>query len=200
MNRQIDIMATRFESLEMASNLLAANVIEIHVRDENCRALELEAVGHTLLPEQATVTIPANKPLGAGIECSLQNVQCNLIEQDAIAIIERQNATGFAVFKQLGVETEGTHATLDNLILDLGLRNNIEHARTLEHLFDTEALADARRTRHNHRSNRTVHCTLGHNVQNFETLTNSLDDLFIGFLALRLRLRHLSSRDHSSVH
>ncbi len=196
-DRQVQKVTARLQSLKVRLNFALTLVIKGLVGDEDDRAVEVESVGDTFLTQETRILVVRNTTGLARIQRTLQDVDSVLIFPN-IAIVKNQNILGIRILVQKGKQTNRGHSALNNLEPRL-LAGQLVKQSCLLHLgMNTVTLADARRASNDHCTDITRNASEAHLIKDFKTLFDTVHSLFIG-LGNNFNCGHHGSLLHRTV-
>lgn len=179
-NTNVHVVAAANDSLEMISKALAANLIKLHVGDEDDPTLVFKLVGDVVLLEIVATAVPADVAHLLAIQRSLEDVQGVLIVEDAVAVVEHQDLALFLVFPKLLVELGRGHRTAHHLIHAAETVEPTQHAqRAHQRALNGMALANASRTTHNQPTDDVHRHCISHLTEDVERFSKFGADLSI---------------------
>lgn len=182
---EVQVVAAAHQRIQVFSHL-ALDLVELDVGDKDHRTTEVERIRDAFVAQEVAFGQPADLTTLTAVQRTFEQVQRNFIEQCAVAIIKHQHAAGVAVLIQRGIQAHRSDAALDDLGANASALDLVEQLNLLDFAFDVKALAHAWRAGNNHRTDVTVHNSLGHVGKNVEALADTSHDLVVGLVSRRV--------------
>ena len=87
----------------MLLQFLRAHVLELQVGDEDGTPFELELVRDTFTTKKPAVSVPRDSALLGAVQCCLQDVQRDVVQKNAVAVVEHQNVLSITEVVELAI-------------------------------------------------------------------------------------------------
>ena len=190
---QIQIVATTLQCIQVVTQFLRFHLVKLQVGDKDNTAIEVKSIWHTLTAQHIAVAQPTDFTLLATVQSAFEQVQCHIVQQNTVAVIEHQHTVGIRIFVQGSIQTQSRCTAFDNFCSQTLACNLIQQCSLFNFLLYTKALAYTWRATDNHSTNVAVSSGLGHLSENVKTLTNAFNNLFVSFNSLCHLFSHRTS-------